>query len=1048
MEKTHNRQAYNDFFLEELAKLNPVQQSAAEHFDGPMLVVAGPGTGKTQLLAARIGRILLETDTLPENILCLTFTDAGTVAVRERLRKFIGPAAHRVHIFTFHAFCNTVIRDHTEYFGSNDLQPLSDLERIDLIRKIMDGLPPGHPLYRGGRDPYFYEKGLQLLFQRMNAEDWTPDFIKHAAQEWLEQLPDRPEFRYQRNTDRFRKGDLKIHKIEEITRRMGQLGAAADLYPAYEELKTASKRYDYDDMVLWVIRAFDRHPFLLRNYQERYLYFLVDEYQDTNGAQNEILLKLIRFWQNPNVFIVGDDDQSIYEFQGARLKNLLDFRNQYKETLEVLTLNENYRSSQLILDWADALIGKNQIRLLNFIPGAQKALTAANPQRQLLHQPPVIREYPNRLQETVHVVQQIESLLDAGRPANEIAVICAQHKQAELLNQLLIKKNIPCTAKRGIDLVQEPIIAKIIQILDYIRHEARMPHSGEALLFKILHFRFWDNSSLDIAKISFAINQTRETNPLPWRIAVQDPAFLQNLGLSHPKNILKATEILETLIQEEANLALPNLLEQLINQTGITASAITDNQLPTLQTECLFNFLSFVYEECQRYNGMNLEGLFQLIERMKDNGIPLPFFQQSQLEQGVQLLTAHSAKGLEFADVFLLDVVKERWEPLGRNPSGSFQLPETLSWFAEEDAMEARRRLFYVAMTRAEQGLYISFARQNEKGKPLYPARFIDELLEKFPESLQRLSVPAREIQAAQISLIQNAPAPKLPDLEKSLVDAQLSHFRLSISALNSFLNCPLEFYFNFIVHAPQIPGDAAVFGQAMHLAMKRLFLNMRSAKDKSFPPVQTFLGYFMEAMLKKKGILTAAAYQSYLEQGKRALELLYAHNIGQWHKDVSVEYTVRQVELDGVPITGTIDKIEYHPGLSIGVVDYKTGRHAEERTSGPTPANPFGGTYWRQLVFYKLLFEALDRSSRSVNFGEIVYLEPDLRADFKTHRIAFQPEDVQLMRTLIRDVYARILNHDFYKGCGTNVCPWCALSTQEILPPSLRNPEIEALDD
>lgn len=1048
MENTYNRQSYNDFFLQELAKLNSVQQSAAGHFDGPMLVVAGPGTGKTQLLAARIGRILLETDTFPENILCLTFTDAGIAAIRERLRLFIGPAAHRVHIFTFHAFCNAVIRDHSEYFGSNDLQPLSDLERIDLIRKTIDGLSPGHILYRGARDPYFHEKGLQLLFQRMNTEDWTPEFIKHAVQEWLKQLPDRPEFRYQRKNGPFQKGDLKIHKIEETQLRMAQLCAAADLYPVYEALKTTSKRYDYEDMVLWVLRAFDRHPFLLRNYQERYLYFLVDEYQDTNGAQNEILLKLISFWQNPNVFIVGDDDQSIYEFQGARLKNLLDFRNQYAENLEVMTLTENYRSSQNILDWADTLIQKNHIRLLNFIPGAKKFLTAANPQRRYSHDQPVIREYPNRLQEAVHVVQQIESLLGAGQPANEIAVIYAQHKQAELLNQLLIKKNIPYTAKRSIDLLHEPVIEKITQILDYIRHEARMPHSGEALLFKILHFRFWDNTSLDIAKISFAINQIRENNPLPWRIAVQDPSFIQNLALSCPQNILKAARILESLINSAANVTLPALLELLINQTGITSASINDNHRPALQTECLFNFLTFVYEECQRYNGMNLEGFFQLIERMKDNGIPLPFFQQSQLAEGVQLLTAHSAKGLEFAHVFILDVVKERWEPLSRNPSGSFQLPETLSWFAEEDAMEARRRLFYVAMTRAEQGLYISFARQNEKGKPLYPARFIDELLDKFPGSLQRVSVPAKEVQEAQISLIQNSTPPDLPGLEKSLADTQLRNFRLSISALNSFLNCPLEFYFNYIVHAPQLPGDAAVYGQAMHLAMKRLFLSMRSAKDKAFPPLQTFLGYFTEALLKKKGVLTPTAFHSYLEQGKRALELLYRQNIGHWHKEVSVEYTVRQVEVDGVPMTGTIDKIEYHPTLSIGVVDYKTGRHADDRTYSPSPSNPFGGTYWRQLVFYKLLFEALDRSSRSVTFGEVVYLEPDLRADFKVQRISFQPEDVQMMRTLIPEVYTRIINHDFYRGCGTKTCPWCTLARQEILPLSLSDPEIEALDD
>lgn len=1045
-----NRQAYNDFFLQELEKLNEVQQNAAGHFDGPMLVIAGPGTGKTQLLAARIGRILLETDTFPENILCLTFTDAGVVAMRERLQQFIGPAAHRVHILTFHAFCSSIIRDQAEYFGSYELEPLSALERIDLIRKIIDGLPPGHILFKGGQNPYFYEKGLQSLFQRMNAEDWTPEFLKQAAQQWIDELPQRPEFRYRVNRGNYRKGDLMPHKVEEAHKRMAQLCAAADLYPVYEQLKASSRRYDYEDMILWVLRAFDRHPFLLRNYQERYLYFLVDEYQDTNGAQNEILLKLIHFWESPNVFIVGDDDQSIYEFQGARLKNLLDFYHHYQNNLHILTLVDNYRSTQSILDWAATLIQKNQIRLLHFLPDlpAQKHLIAALPQRQASNNSPRIRQYSNRLQEIVHIVQRIEQLLAEGCPASEIAVIYAQHKQAERLGQLLARKNISFSAKRSIDLLQEPIIEKIIQILDFVHRESKVPHSGEALLFRMLHFRFWEIPSTDLAKIGFALSQRQEPDTMPWRTAIHSQELLNLLSLSTTENILKASAILETLLEAEANIPLPALVEQLINQTGILNAALKDQREQAMQIGVLFNFLDFVQEECQRHGRLGIGDFLELLERMRDNQISLPFHQQAPTGEGIQLVTAHSAKGLEFNNVFILDCVKEYWEPRNRNTPGSFYLPDTLSWSAEEDALEARRRLFYVAMTRAKEGLFLSFARHNDKGKELQRAIFIDELLEKFPDSIEYLNIPPQEILDVQRLFVEQSPPTILIPHEKNLAEAALRNFRMSISALNSFLNCPLEFYFNYIVHAPQVPGAPAIYGQAMHFAMKRLFLAMRSSSQKVFPPANELARYFAEALLRSQGLLKPIVFQNFTGQGKRALELLHQHYSGHWHKEVSVEYTIRQVEMEGIPLTGTIDKIEYHPNLSIGVIDYKTGRPDNDRIKAPSPSNPQGGTYWRQLAFYKLLFEALDRSSRTVTFGEIVYLEPGPQGDFDIHRIDFEPGDVQILRELIQDVYTRINAHDFYQGCGKKECPWCALAQQEILPASLSDPAIEELDD
>ncbi|MCA9386391.1 ATP-dependent helicase, partial [Candidatus Dojkabacteria bacterium] len=205
--------------------------------------------------------------------------------------------------------------------------------------------------------------------------------ISNRIDEYLADLPNRREYIYQVSRGTFIKGALKQAKYDEEVSRMEMLRSAAELYPRFGRALQEARRYDYDDMILWVIRAFEENEALLRTYQEQYLYFLVDEFQDTNGAQNEILNFLTAYWDNPNLFIVGDDDQSIYEFQGARLKNLTDFYDRYREHLQLVVLKNNYRSSQKILDSSRELIRRNERRIINNLEelGLEKNLTASNP---------------------------------------------------------------------------------------------------------------------------------------------------------------------------------------------------------------------------------------------------------------------------------------------------------------------------------------------------------------------------------------------------------------------------------------------------------------------------------------------------------------------------------------------------------------------------------------------------------------------------------------------------------------------------------------------
>ncbi|MCH5599565.1 UvrD-helicase domain-containing protein [Niabella ginsengisoli] len=308
-------------FSEVYKTLNTEQQIAVDTLDGPVMVIAGPGTGKTQILAARIGKILLDTDALPENILCLTYTDAGVVAMRKRLQQFIGADAYKVNIYTFHAFCNDVIQDNLSFFEKTSLDPISDLEKVEYFKELIDNFSKEHPLKRYRGDVYYEADPLGHLFSTMKREGWSPEYIHDRINDYVKQLADDESYIY-KNTraGKWQKGDRKPAYDEEL-KRMEKLRAAVNEFQNYQEIMRVNKRYDFDDMINWVIKAFEENQNLLADYQERFQYILVDEFQDTSGTQNRIVQLLISYWERPNVFVVGDDDQSIYRFQGANVQN-------------------------------------------------------------------------------------------------------------------------------------------------------------------------------------------------------------------------------------------------------------------------------------------------------------------------------------------------------------------------------------------------------------------------------------------------------------------------------------------------------------------------------------------------------------------------------------------------------------------------------------------------------------------------------------------------------------------------------------------------------
>jgi DNA helicase-2/ATP-dependent DNA helicase PcrA len=1017
-------------FLKDYERLNEQQRRAVDHIDGPVMVIAGPGTGKTQILAARIGKILLDTDTDPSNILCLTYTDAGVIAMRKRLLEFIGPDAYKVGIYTFHAFCNDVIQENLSLFEKNALDPISDLERIELLKQLIDSFPKNHPLKRYRGDVYFEINNLQSLFSIMKREGWTPAFINARIDEYLNDLPNREEFIYKRKYKEFNAGDLKKDKIAEEKERMEKLRAATNEFDGFQQTMRKKNRYDFDDMINWVIRAFEENKNVLANYQERFQYILVDEYQDTSGTQNRLVELLISYWDKPNVFVVGDDDQSIYRFQGANIENMMGFANSYKDDLLTVVLTNNYRSTQSILDVSKTLIDRNKERLVEQIPNLSKHLLSSGERVKTLSHTPVIKEYETQRQEMVDITLQVEKLLQLGMPPGRIGILYKENKYGEELSQYFKLRNIPVYSKRSLNILHIPLAQKIILILKYLAAEHDTPYGGDEMLFELLHFDWFHIPAIEIAKLSIEAADKRSSgHPISLRQLLTEKANTVPKDLfsnSVHEGLKQASLLLEKWIADVPNITLQILFENIIREGGIVSHIFRDPDKIWLM-QVLSGLFDFIKEETRRSPLMGLKELISIIELMEREDLSLPLVQVSGNDKGVNLLTTHGSKGLEFEYVFLAGANTNSWEKK-RKPGGGFSFPDTLFTSQPKHKEEEElRRLFYVALTRAEQHLSISYSRFKMDGKELEPSMFIAEIQEQQELPVQKVIISPEVLADFQALHFGEAASPEIEKIETEFVDRLLEKFVMNVTALNNYLKCPLEFYFKNLVRIPSPKNEATEFGSSVHYALEQLFRKMQDGKKDRFPSKEEFIASFEWYMHRHRESFTQEQFNRRLEYGHDVLSNYYDKYIHSFNKIVAIERNIRNVVVNGVPLKGKLDKLEFD-GKSVNVVDYKTGDpdKAIPKMKAPQEKDPNGGDYWRQGVFYKILVDNYGQKDWKVISTEFDFIEPDKKKNYRKEKLVITPADITTVTQQISNVWQKIQDHDFYTGCGKEDCHWC----------------------
>jgi DNA helicase II / ATP-dependent DNA helicase PcrA len=1029
-----------DKYEQAYKSLNHEQRQAVNQIDGPVMVIAGPGTGKTQILALRIANILLKTDAHPSNILCLTYTDAGVVAMKSRLASFIGSDAYMVNIHTYHSFCNTVIQENRASFSEKlKMENISDIEFYELSAEIIEEMDKNNPIKTFADDHATLANKLKSLFGTMKKEGWSSAFIKQKVDEQLELLKDDENMYYKRNSGVNKAGDFKQGEYDKAKKKFDSLVAAAEAFDVYNKKMKQRGMYDFDDMINFVINAFESDKDLLADYQEKFQYVLVDEFQDSNGTQIQLLNLLLEFWGSPNIFVVGDEDQAIFRFQGADISNIQNFINRYKdEDLSIIPLERNYRSTQGILFAAYSLIKENKERLATFFKNSpfyteayEKKLKSFKTEQQGKRNESETWEtdevnflkYKNVYSQDMGVVARIKELVHNGTPANHIAVLYGKHKEAENLIKICTEEKIPYDVRYGINVLSHKIVKQLIQILKFIDQESRRVDNAQEHLFAILHHDYLGVEVQDIANIARCIKDNKQER---WREIIGNKEKLFKMGIYNIGAIAAASENLNALIKLSYNLNIEELLEETLLRAGIYQHVFREEnaQQKYEDLQAIATFFNFVKEETKNERRNILKNLLATIDNMEAFGLKINCEKVVSNDQGVQFRTAHASKGLEYPYVFILNAIDTAWEKK-RSSNNSFSLPENMA--KDANLEEEQRRLFYVAMTRAEKQLNICMPLEDLKDKNLNPSKFVVSIDNNISnEKIYPTQKTEGGVVDAYLSTLLKKP--KISDelMEKRLIDEALRNFIMSASTLNKYLKCTLSFYFEQVLKVPTAKSSALAFGTMVHNVLEEIFKYIN--EHKAIPSFEYVIENYEQQCEKYKYSFHENQFEKRKQQGYKVVEDYYHAYAPTW--DVSKFYQIEKEargSFENIPLFGKLDKIEIAYNEAV-VVDYKTGNpdNSSKKVLRPSEKEPLGGDIWRQVIFYQIMLVASNYKF-PMQYGVVDFLEKSKKTDkFVREKIVPDLESIEIVKEQIRTAWRGIQNHEFHTGCGDEKCVWC----------------------
>lgn len=1020
-----------------LDNLLPEQREAVDTVYGPVMIIAGPGTGKTRILSLRIGQIRLLTGAEPENILCLTYTEAAAAEMRDRLIQLYGATAYQFHVHTFHGFCNMVIQEHPEYFSqAKELEAISKLDKFKLLKELIDSFPYDHPLKKEKGQKYYYWVKLDALFELMKKENWTPAFMHEKIDQYMEDK--KSDFLYVKGD---KKGELKPDYFTKVVDRMELLKHGVDAFIDFNALLQSQGKYTFEDMLQWVIKAFDEQPALLLDYQEKFQYILVDEFQDTNGAQLAILNRLLRhdFVDQPNVFVVGDDDQSIYRFQGASLSNMKGFVEEYEPV--TIPFFKNHRSTQRILDAAVSIMspvkGSLKRTYTDFTELEAKSAWASEDTRVQL------MEFPTEEYENAFIFSQLKEWHEK-KTEGSVAVLFKQHAQSAGLTQALQGAGIPFTIQKQINVLEIPFIKDLLKTLKVIESTRDVVTVDDSLLYQVLHLPYLKINPRDLQLVVLGYTGLERSERENLFLFMSQSGWVEASAIQQKETLQKAIEGIIEGGRLSYSATLPHILEWTVHHFGFMEWMLAQPDRLTLMT-ALKTLYTFVEKETRANKGMDIRQLLNVINDMKDYNIELtiqPLTNPS--ESGIILASLHGSKGLEFDHVYIKTVTEKQWEKK-QDPNTQFSYPDNLvtgKSEEKENKIDDLRRLLFVGMTRARRRLWVTWFDRDNSDKSHVHSSLLMPLMEN--SGLYEFSKP--EVDEVVItnylqSFFKGNLTPEL-HLNETEIQDRIKNFILNPSALNDYLECPLRFYYAKILTVPSFQTSTLRLGSALHKGLE-LYFKRRFHEKIEDTGLDRLLSAFEYAMRKEENFFTPGEYDGLINFGRKILTDFYNQEHSNWRSDVTyfLEYTIKNIQIDGVPVKGFIDRLDKEEDKLI-VTDYKSGRSTSlsAKIKGPDDKEPLGGSYWRQIVFYDLMLRVDPQFRKSADTYYVQALEPDAKGNFPKRHIPVSEPDRDFVRNLITETYAKIQAQEFHKACGK--CDWCLM--HNITSPSMDPEEAE----
>ncbi len=855
--------------------LTASQREAVTHERGPLLIIAGAGTGKTTVIARRIAWLLTTGHAAPQEILALTFTEKAAAEMEERVDRLLPYGMTDVRILTFHAFGDALLREHALSAGlAMSARVLSKVEQAVFLREHLFELPLGR--FRPAHDPARYVEALATVFSRAKDEAVTPEaFLAYAAA-----AP----------TDATAADGATAAIVQEL----------ASTYAAYQQLLARERTMDFGDQILSAITLFEREPELLAQYRRQMRYLLVDEFQDTNFAQ----FRLLQLLAPPaaNVTVVADDDQSIYKWRGAAISNVLKFLDHYQDVRR-LVLTENFRSTQAILDSAYRLIRHNDPDRLEVREQIDKRLVAkAQPQGE----EPALRVFETASQEADWVAQEIQAAVAAGtRAPGDFAILVRTNRAADLFLRALNVCGVPWSFSGSSGLFARDEIKMLLSCLRTLADP-----SDSLSLYHVLSSALYACPMADLVACLSVANRTHASLRAVCE-SRDDTLALSDEGRAR---IARCLEDVTRFVELSRRASPGQLLYRWLSDTGWLkrhANPEQGEELAALQTVARFfdrlrRFEDLIGNRLPEF--MRALDLFQAFgDTVQDDAGPLD-------DDRVHVLTLHKAKGLEFPVVFLVGLVQGRFPtPLRRDP---IELPEPLIQDilpSGDYHLQEERRLCYVGMTRAQETLHLTTAYHYGGRSVRKVSQFAREALPSVPAAPSPIALTALErihqpIPSAPSAAVAASTTPRLPE-----------PLRLSPYGVDDYVTCPLKFQYSHLLRVPIMRHHLIVYGAALHAAVEQFFKRVLVNQPMT---LEELWAVFEQAWISE-GFFSLEHEQQRLAQGKDALRRFYEAQQRAPERPTFIEKKF-SVPVDDFLVVGRWDRVDYD-GEEAVIIDYKS---------------------------------------------------------------------------------------------------------------------------